>query len=93
MYRKNLHSQYLEKFSNHLIQKGVCAITRRGYVFDTRQFIEWLGENGMDLADVSKHEAQLYIEFLVSQQYLSSTILKKVSSLRAFFEYLENING
>ncbi len=83
----------LTGISVYLKQKGVVSITRRGYIFDARQFIEWLGENAIDISEVGKNEAQLYVDFLISRQYLSSTIQKKVSSLRTFFEYLEHTNG
>lgn len=86
-------NDYSKDFSSYLLQKGTSRATNRSYIFDTRQFIAWLVENDIDIAHVGRDEAQRYISFLISQQYLSSTIQKKMCSLRKFFEWLEVVNG
>ncbi len=95
-------SEIINQFKIYLRTKSLCALTIRGYAFDVVQFIEWSEGNGILLNHVTTEDASQYLNFLVTSRheirpgvvgiYSPRTIMKKITALRSFFDYLRVCN-
>lgn len=91
-------SEIINQFKIYLRTKSLCTLTIRGYAFDVAQFIEWSEGHGILLNHVTTEEASQYLNFLVTSRheirpgvigiYSPRTIMKKITALRSFFDYL-----
>ncbi len=77
----------LKDFENFLkFQKGLSENSIENYLKDVEQFLKW---NKKDLQEVSKFDVYDYIAFLhKNYNYKISTYLRKISSLKLFFHFL-----
>ncbi len=95
-------NEIVNQFKIHLKNKSLRSPTIRGYVVDVMQFIEWSESNGVLLNNVTEENANEYLDYLIARQheirlglmgtYSSRTILKKVSAIRSFFDFLRGLN-
>jgi len=95
-------NETVDQFQIHLKSKSLCIPTIRGYVIDVTQFIEWSESNGILLNHVTEENASEYLNYLVASRheirpglmgtYTASTIMKKISAIRSFFEFLRGCN-
>ena len=91
-------SEIINQFKIYLRTKSLCTLTIRGYAFDVAQFIEWSESHCVLLNHVTKEDANQYLNFLVTSlheirpgvvgTYTPRTIMKKITAVRAFFDYL-----
>ncbi len=91
-------SEIINQFKIYLRTKSLCTLTIRGYAFDVAQFIEWSEGHCVLLNHVTKEDANQYLNFLVTSlheirpgvvgTYTPRTIMKKITVVRAFFDYL-----
>ena len=91
-------SEIINQFKIYLRTKSLCILTIRGYAFDVAQFIEWSESHCVLLNHVTKEDANQYLNFLVTSlheirpgvvgTYTPRTIMKKITAVRAFFDYL-----
>jgi len=82
----------LQNFSDYLMHvRRLSDHTVVAYVGDVKQFLCFLIENDIELKDVSRLHVEEYIKKLSKQKTkLNSTSLaRKISSLRSFFNYLQ----
>jgi site-specific recombinase XerD len=90
--------EIIDRFEIYLKTNSLCALTIRGYTFDVAQFIEWSESNGILLNRVTPENAAQYLGYLVASRheirpgvigtYSSRTIMKKITAVRSFFEFL-----
>ena len=95
-------SEIITQFQTHLKNKSIRPLTIRGYVVDVTQFMEWSESNGILLSRVTEANASEYLNYLVASHheirpgtigtYSSSTIMKKISAIRSFFDFLRGCN-
>jgi len=95
-------SEIVNQFQIHLKNKSLRPPTIRGYVVDVTQFMEWSESNGILLNHVTEAKASEYLNYLVASHheirpgiigtYSSSTIMKKISAIRSFFDFLRGRN-
>jgi integrase/recombinase XerC len=80
------------KFETHLSdERGLSANTVRAYVTDLSQFAAYLedkSERSGDVADIVLSDVRGFLRAQVKQGLADSSMLRKISSLRAFFAYL-----
>lgn len=90
--------EIIGRFEIYLKANSLCVLTIRGYTFDVAQFIEWSEVNGILLNLVTPENAAQYLDYLVASHheirpgiigtYSSRTIMKKITAVRSFFEFL-----
>lgn len=83
---ENLDS-YLE-FS--ALEKKLALRTIEAYNNDLMHFDCWLKENGVVLSDASTSDIAEYMAFLSSTGYSPVSIIRKLSSIRGFFRFIQS---
>lgn len=80
----------VQEFMTYLThERNYSALTKEAYFEDIKHFIEFLEETGDDdLQKVELADARIYLSRLTDEQYSRSSISRKISSLRAFYQYL-----
>ena len=78
------------EFMNYLIhERNYSELTQEAYAKDIRHFREFLEETGDEnLLTIDVTDARIYLSRLTDEQYSRSSISRKISSLRAFYQYL-----
>ena len=92
----------IDQFQIYLKNKSLHMLTIRGYVFDVAQFMEWSESNGILLCLITPEDAGQYLNYLVTSRhairpgvvgtYLPRTIMKIITAVRIFFNYLRADN-
>jgi len=68
----------------HLLDNSICS-----YVLDIYKYLEYLENLGIhNCLKVQKKDMMSYLEYLDQQQYSIYSVVRKISSLRAFHGYL-----
>ncbi len=82
----SLKSKYIE----HLVKKGKLAeLTIRKYVDDINTFEKYLdSENQTNIGGLRKEDFREYFVFLFEQKYARSSVIRKISALRRFIDWL-----
>ncbi len=82
----------VELFMNHLIhERHYSALTKKAYLEDIEAFVGFLKETGdEDLLTVTLPDARVYLGYLNDREYSRTSISRKISSLRAFYQFLLN---
>jgi len=82
--------QYVDSFLNSLIiQKGLSKNTIQSYESDIYQLYQWnLSKNKKRITEIKKSDTSQYISYLFSQNLKSSSVNRKISSLKTFFNFL-----
>ncbi len=80
--------EHIEKFLNYLkYQKNFSDHTIKNYKIDLKEFYEFASNKKIDTELIRK-----YLKKLFEKKYKSTTISRKVSSLKSYFKYLESEN-
>ena len=82
--------QHVDSFLNSLIiQKGLSKNTIQSYESDIYQLYRWnLSKNKKRITEIKKYDTSQYISYLFSQNLKSSSVNRKISSLKTFFNFL-----
>ncbi|MEO0096538.1 MAG: site-specific tyrosine recombinase XerD [candidate division WOR-3 bacterium] len=76
----------IEKFHYYLLlERKLSKVSAEFYLSDTKEFLNWLKKN---LEDTSEEEIKKFIRYLGEKKRNSSTVARKISSLRSFFYFL-----
>jgi len=80
----------VQLFTDYLIyEKHYSKLTEQAYKEDIRAFEQFLRETGSaDFLDVDLTDARIYLGKLNDDNYSRSSISRKISSLRAFYQFL-----
>jgi tyrosine recombinase XerC len=80
----------LENFLNYLVaEKGISQNTQEAYRNDLIQFFEFLEEGiGVDPIEAGREEIRKFFSALLSYGFKKSSIQRKRSSIRRFYNYL-----
>lgn len=80
----------LQSFLKYLeIQKQYSSHTIESYQFDLEEFINFLKTEAIEqFQDVDYEVLRLYLSYLYDRQLEPTTISRKLSSLRSFYDYL-----
>jgi len=86
----NKNEELVNEFMNYLThERNYSDLTKEAYAEDIYHFLEFLKETGdEDLKKVELSDARIYLSRLTDEQYSRSSISRKISSLRAFYQYL-----
>ena len=82
--------QNLRSFFNFLIiEKGLSKNTVNAYKNDINGFVKWINKNNKEsLLNIKESSVNQYISYLFSQKLKSSSVNRKISSLKSFYLFL-----
>lgn len=85
-----LSKDYIGLFSDYLIyERHYSELTNKAYRDDVRHFQTFLNDSGDDdLLKVTVVDARIYLGYLSESEYSRSSISRKISSVRAFYQFL-----
>lgn len=70
--------------------KGLSESTLRAYSNDITAWIEFLNQQGLTVQNAGRDDARLYVSTLSMRQLAASTINRSLSSLKSYYNFLEN---
>ena len=90
MQTPNKEDQNLRSFFNFLIiEKGLSKNTVKAYETDIKGFIKWINKNNkQSLLNIKESSVNQYISYLFSLKLNSSSVNRKISSLKSFYLFL-----
>lgn len=81
--------RYIEKFLNYLkMEKNASGHTVLNYALDLKMFAEFLKAENVQLESVDNIRLRKFLLTFKSKNYSSSTVARKLASLRSFFTFL-----
>jgi len=82
--------QYVQSFIRYIgDEKGLSQNTLESYQRDLLQFFEFIEKQGIESADqIKKVHISMYMNDLKGHSFASSTLTRKLVSLRSFFHYM-----
>ncbi len=82
--------QHIVAFLNFLIiEKGLSKNTIQSYESDIYQLYKWnISKNKKRITEIKKIDTSQYISYLFSQNLKSTSVNRKISSLKTFFNFL-----
>lgn len=87
-------SHALDKFEKYLsAERNLSENSVNGYTSDVRQFIKFVEATGKRIEDVDHRTIRTYLGFLQKQGYSRKSISRKLSSVRAFFNFRKRQTG
>ncbi|HIZ71462.1 MAG TPA: tyrosine recombinase XerC [Candidatus Atopostipes pullistercoris] len=86
------NEEFIQEFSDYLkYERNYSNLTNEAYLEDIKDFVDFLEETGeSNLLEVNLTDTRIYLSALTDEKYSRSSISRKISSLRAFYQYLLN---
>lgn len=86
----NMSRDLVQEFMLYLThERNYSDLTKKAYYEDIHHFLRFLKETGdEELKNVELSDARIYLSRLTDERYNRSSISRKISSLRAFYQYL-----
>lgn len=82
--------EHIESWQQWLIHNQNYSInTLKGYSREVNEFILFLDDENIDIKDIKKSDVQKYIKILKNKGISSTSIQRRLASLRSFFNYLD----
>ena len=82
----------IENFvSTKVLDKGITNNTVMAYKKDLDLFINWCFNNKTQFTEIKKNNVNSYIKFLKEKKLNSSSINRKLSVIKSFYDYLNQI--
>ena len=89
---KNSINSTIEDFvSTKVLDKGITSNTIIAYKKDLSLFTNWCQVNNISYKEVKKKDINFYIQFLREEKLNSSSINRKLSVIKSFYDYLNQI--
>ena len=86
-----LEKEWLAEFKKYLlVERQYSAKTALAYEKDLQNFVTFLDESGgaASFATISNLDVHAYMSYLYEQNYKTSSISRRISSLRTFYRFL-----
>lgn len=88
------NQELIEKFHAYLLtEKRVSSNTFIAYKTDIKQFADFLHQEQVDLQALKADTIKLFLHKLKQQKMSARTMSRKISCLKAFFNYLHEYNN
>lgn len=71
------------------VEKNLSPLTLRNYRQDLGDFATYLGESRLELPDVDRHSIRGYLAELSNRGLSRGSVIRKVSTIKGFFRYLD----
>ena len=92
-FENNKINEMIDNFvSTKVLDKGITTNTITAYKKDLNLFANWCLNNQINLIEVQKKNINFYIHFLKGKNLNSSSINRKLSVIKSFYDYLCQIN-
>ena len=89
---KNKIKEIIENFVHtKVIDKGVTSNTIIAYKKDLNLFTSWCLNNKINFIEIQKKDINSYIHFLKEKNLNSSSVNRKLSVIKSFYDYLNQI--
>ena len=89
---KNKINEIIENFVHtKVIDKGVTSNTIIAYKKDLNLFTSWCLNNKINFIEIKKKDINFYIHFLKEKNLNSSSVNRKLSVIKSFYDYLNQI--
>ena len=89
---KNKINEIIESFVHtKVIDKGITSNTIIAYKKDLNLFTTWCLNNKINFIEIKKKDINFYIHFLKEKNLNSSSINRKLSVIKSFYDYLNQI--
>ncbi|PRY84194.1 integrase/recombinase XerC [Alkalibacterium olivapovliticus] len=87
-----MDNKWMQLFSDYLNnERHYSAHTNQAYMDDIKAFEAFLSETGdEDFLSVNLSDARIYLSHLTDKKYARASISRKISSLRAFYQFMLN---
>ena len=84
---------YKDKFIEYLRkERRYSEYTVKGYDDNIDDFIKFMSARNINVLEVSKDDIREYLKYLDSLNFKNATIVRRLSSLRSFYNYLVSNN-
>lgn len=88
-----INIEYLEKYLKYLkYQKNYSDFTICSYENDILEFLSFLKEHNLDILNIGYTNTKIFLKELNNKKNKTSTLSRKISSLRSFYNFLINNN-
>ena len=91
--KKNINPIIEDFVSTKVLDKGITVNTIIAYKKDLSLFTSWCIANKISHIEVKKKDVYFYIQFLKEKKINSSTINRKLSVIKSFYDYLNQIGS
>ena len=89
----NKEDSNLRSFLNYLlVDKGLSNNTAKAYEADISSFFQWLDNEDLKYKNLQKDHINQYISFLFQRKMRSSSVNRKISSIKSFYIFLVKRN-
>ena len=89
----NKEDSNLRSFLNYLlVDKGLSKNTVKAYEADISSFFRWLINKDLEYKNLQEEHINQYISFLFQKKMKSSSVNRKISSIRSFYIFLVKRN-
>ena len=89
MQTSNREDSNLRSFLNYLlVDKGLSNNTAKAYEADISSFFQWLDNEDLKYKNLQEDHINQYISFLFQKKMRSSSVNRKISSIKSFYIFL-----
>ncbi len=93
MQTSNKEDSNLRSFLDYLlVDKGLSNNTVKAYEADISSFFQWLDNEGLKYKNLQEDHINQYISFLFQRKMRSSSVNRKISSIKSFYIFLVKRN-
>ena len=93
MQTSNKEDSNLRSFLNYLlVDKGLSNNTVKAYEADISSFFQWLDNKDLKYKNLQEDHINQYISFLFQRKMRSSSVNRKISSIKSFYIFLVKRN-
>ena len=93
MQTSNKEDSNLRSFLNYLlVDKGLSKNTVKAYEADISSFFQWLDNEDLKYKNLQEDHINQYISFLFQRKMRSSSVNRKISSIKSFYIFLVKRN-
>ena len=93
MQTSNKEDSNLRSFLNYLlVDKGLSNNTIKAYEADISSFFQWLDNEDLKYKNLQEDHINQYISFLFQRKMRSSSVNRKISSIKSFYIFLVKRN-
>ena len=93
MQTSNKEDSNLRSFLNYLlVDKGLSNNTAKAYEADISSFFQWLDNEDLKYKNLQEDHINQYISFLFQKKMKSSSVNRKISSIKSFYIFLVKRN-
>ena len=94
MQTSNREDSNLRSFLNYLlVDKGLSNNTVKAYEADISSFFQWLDNEDLKYKNLQEDHINQYISFLFQRKMRSSSVNRKISSIKSFYIFLVKRKG